>query len=543
MRMSRTDVPRSMTRPDSLSRARSEGERGIALILVLLVVVLLYILVAEVVTRSSFDEMTSQNQSHEAGIRTAMRLALVKAIEELSSDSDSSGGEGGAGAGAGAGGLGALGGAGQGGGGAGGEEEGGEEAVGDSTRDAWFRSKSIYDDNKISVYAWIEDENRKFNVHNLISPDEDYAELSRQRLMRLLDKIWEDTEEDLSGSEAEAWANDIRDWLRGSTRNDDRPEPPLKRRETDGDAESRFSETTRIEALSLGELRMIPRIPEAVFADRIVGEEILLGLESVLTVYTSLAVDPGDGDEEGGGDEGGNANGGNAGGGGGEQGGGAGANPQAPGGGPTVLEPGPRININTAPRVVLRALEDESVVPDTVLEAIIRYRNEVDEEAQEAADGENEERDTDELLQDDLSTKYKYFPSLDKLSDIREYENLPDSNEKKRFEDMLTTKSNVFTIHLAAVYKRDEAGRSYSVTRAKTVVARIADGEEATVQELIPLHRISTLRIQVVDYPEEEQEQRDRERYEMMDDFMREESQWNPFVRAFFDPEERERER
>ena len=35
----------------------------------------------------------------------------------------------------------------------------------------------------------------------------------------------------------------------------------------------------------------------------------------------------------------------------------------------------------------------------------------------------------------------------------------------------------------------------------------------------------------------------ERERMDMMDDFMREESQWNPFVRSFFDPEERQRQR
>lgn len=541
-----------------LDGARRDEERGIALILVLLVVVLLYIMVAEVVTRSSFDAMTAENQSQEAGIRTALRLALIKAKEELASDSDSGGDDGGGMGAGGLGGAGNLGGAGLGGQGAGeggAEGAGGEGAApGDSTRDGWFKAKSIYDDNKISVYAWIEDENRKFNVLSLISPDEDYADISRQRLMRLLDKIWEDTEEDLSGSEAESWANDIRDWLKGAGRNDDRPETPIKRAEGEED-DSKFAQQDSFPALSLDELRLIPRIPEKVFADRIVGEQILLGLESVLTVYTNLATDPGSGDDAGGQEgQGGNAgttgNGGNAGGarGAGAQGRGQGQG-QGQGGGAMggsgleALEPGLRININTAPRVVLRALEDENVLPDTALEALIRFRNEVDEEAQEASDTENEEKDQDELLGGDLDTKYKFFPSLDKLNDVEEYQNLPESNEKKRFETLLTTKSHVFTIHLAAIYKRDEMGKAFSVTRAKTVVVRIPDGEESVVQELVPLHRTSTLRIQVVDYPDDEEDDRARERREMMDDFMREESQWNPFVREFFDPEQRERER
>lgn len=514
-----------------------DGERGIALILVLLIVVLLYILVAEVVTRSTFDSMTSQNQTQEAGIRAALRLALVKAKQELADDTG--GGDEGEGGGAAA--MGGLGGAGGAAAVGGGEAPGGaaEEAeAGDSSRDAWFLPKSIYDDNRISVYAWIEDENRKFNVLNLLSPDEDYAEISRQRLMRILDKIWEDTEEDLSGSEAESWANDIRDWLRGAARNDDRPGPPIKRRASDKEG-GRFEQEKNFEALSLGELRLIPRIPEEVFDDRILGEEILLGLDAVLTVYTSLATDPGDGEANAGQQPGAAAPAGAG------QGGaipGAGG-AEGPGGlgQLTVLEPGPRININTAPRVVLRALEDEDVLPDTVLDAILRYRNEVDEEAQEAAEGENSERDTDELLQGDLQTKLKYFPGLDELSEVKEYKNLPESLEKKRFETMLTTKSHVFTIHLAALYKRDEAGRSFSITRARSVVVRIEDGEEMVVQELIPLHRDGSLRIRVEDFPEEAEERlQDQRNEEMMDDFMREENAWNPFMRAFFDPKTRE---
>ncbi|HMQ24179.1 MAG TPA: hypothetical protein PKE00_16945, partial [Planctomycetota bacterium] len=79
----------------SPERREHESEQGMALVLVLLIVVLLYILVAEVVTTSSFDVMTSQNQAQESGIRAALRVALIKAREELSEDAASaSGGEG-----------------------------------------------------------------------------------------------------------------------------------------------------------------------------------------------------------------------------------------------------------------------------------------------------------------------------------------------------------------------------------------------------------------------------------------------------------------
>ncbi|MCB9890526.1 MAG: general secretion pathway protein GspK [Planctomycetes bacterium] len=546
---------------------RSGPERGMALVLVLLIVVLLYILVAEVVTTSSFDVMTSQNQAQETGIRAALRLALTKAKEELTDDSSGSGsgGAGGAGGGLGGaggagGGLGNLGGAGGAGGtgegaGAGGGQQ--EEEQGDSSRDAWFRPKSIYDDNKISVYCWIEDENRKFNLLNLISPDEDYAELSRQRLMRILDKIWEDTDEDLSGSEAESMANDIRDWMKGSGRNDDRPGAPVKRRDN-GESESRFSRQERFEPLSLDELLLLPRIGRDMLADRLVDDRILPGLESVLTVYTSLATDPGTGTGSGTGSGGAGANaGGNGAAGGGNglptsgQNGGAGNGNGLPGGGPaggggqlTILEPGPRININTASRTVLRALEDAADIPDTVIEALIRYRNEVDKDAQSAAEDQNSERDTDELLSGDLEDKLQYYPSLDKLSEVKEFDNLAESEAKQRFLAMLTTSSHVFTIHLAALYKRDDMGRSFSITRAKAIVVRIPDGENQTVQELVPLHRTGTLRIRIDDYSEEERARFvENKQKDLLDDFSQEELAWNPFLREFFDPEQRDEAR
>ncbi|MDP6424240.1 MAG: hypothetical protein QGG14_05820 [Planctomycetota bacterium] len=273
----------------------ADGERGVALVLVLLIVALLYIIVAELVTRSNFDQMTAHNQSVESNVRLSLALGLGKAVEQLAEDSN--GGEGGA-----EGGLGALGGAGApgagglggvnqpdgaggvggalGGGEAGGEGE--EEAVGDSSRDGWFKPTAIYDDNNIAVYAFFEDENRKFNLLSLVSPDKDFADLSRNRLVRLLDRLWEGTEKDIGHADAEIWVKDIQEWMSGRERNDDRPEPPLKTKVEGEDL---------ILPLSLDELRLLPRIPHDVFDDRVIGEDLLRGLYSVLTVHSSLAVD------------------------------------------------------------------------------------------------------------------------------------------------------------------------------------------------------------------------------------------------------------
>ncbi len=525
----------------------ADGERGVALVLVLLIVALLYIIVAELVTRSNFDQMTAHNQSVESNVRLSLALGLGKAVEQLAEDSN--GGEGGA-----EGGLGALGGAGApgagglggvnqpdgaggvggalGGGEAGGEGE--EEAVGDSSRDGWFKPTAIYDDNNIAVYAFFEDENRKFNLLSLVSPDKDFADLSRNRLVRLLDRLWEGTEKDIGHADAEIWVKDIQEWMSGRERNDDRPEPPLKTKVEGEDL---------ILPLSLDELRLLPRIPHDVFDDRVIGEDLLRGLYSVLTVHSSLAVDQSG--EEGSGTANTPAPAGQGGtgatGGAGTTGG---TTAPTPGGGEQqgMIGTGVQINPNTAPRVVLECLEDESEVPLRVVEALVRFRNEVDEEAEEKAAAARGEQDDGELLAEDSEKKLKYFKAVGDLNQVEDWDNLPENDGKKRFESMLTTESNVFTIWLAVVHKRNDAGTAYSVTRARTTVVRVQDAEGWAVQTIVPLHKSDVFRLFLPDFPEEEEEAR-RMAEQDMEDFALEERAWNPFFPEFYDPEQRERYR
>ena len=98
-----------------------------------------------------------------------------------------------------------------------------------------------------------------------------------------------------------------------------------------------------------------------------------------------------------------------------------------------------------------------------MIDAIVKYRLEEDEKAKEKAEKQRLESEEDEMLAGDGEQKLKYFKTIDDLSEIEEWESLPDSEEKQRFLAMLTTKSTVFTIHLAALNKRNEEGTALHV--------------------------------------------------------------------------------
>lgn len=512
------------------------GEGGFALILVLLCVVLLYILVAETVMQSGYDRMSSDNQAVEVKLRQAVRLALVEGLQELVDDlsdeaeESAEGGAGGALAGLGGGGASAPGGA-----GAGASEEA-SSPKGDHSRDSWFKPKSLYDDNDIVVTGWIVDENRKLNLLTLLSKDEEFAKASKERLVRVLDEIWEDTEADLSGADAEALARGILDLMKGMGRSDVRPRPMLK---TDKDGEE-----TSV-PLSLDDLLLVPQFKPEYLDDRFLeGGVYVPGVRSVLTVYTALAQVGGGGAAEG--QSGGNSgNSASSGAGGGESSGGGGEASEGSGGSEgELLGPGVRININTAPPALLRALASRSDVPEAVIDAILEYRNKVDEEAQDAAESAAAESGDPGLMANDGSESdmLQIFETLDDLDEVEEWDVLPNSKGKKAFEALLTTRSHVFTIHLAAIHKRNESGTAFSLQRFRAVYVRIEGSEEASMQVLVPLHRVSGLRISMPDFSEEDGYlPGDIDLSGEEDPFRAEEQAWNPFLLDFYDPDRRNR--
>ncbi|MEZ5987838.1 MAG: hypothetical protein R3F30_01665 [Planctomycetota bacterium] len=370
------------------------------------------------------------------------------------------------------------------------------------------------------------DENRKFNVPTLIAEDEDFRELSRQRLVRLLDHLWEDTDHDLGGSDAETWANLIQELLKGVGWSDDRPRPTL-RSNKEGDPR------TMIPTLDF--LKLIPQIPEEVFEDRFVENGVFLpGLRSVLTVHTALS----SGSATTTTTQSTSSNEPDQGGGGGEQGPGGTQTPESE---PQMLEPGIRINVNTASRAVLSCLESEQDVPPLVIDAILKWRNEEDEEARQKAEEAQASGDEAALLAGEEGQSFrKIFRTLDDLDELPEWKNLADSEGKNRFLSMLTTKSHVFTVHLAGIHKRGQGGKAFSIMRQRGVYVRLEGEDGAKMQVLVPMHRVTAIRVSRPDFPEQDEYvEGDIDLQALDDPFRAEERVWNPFFLEFYDPKRR----
>lgn len=501
-------------------RVEGPDSRGIALVLVLIFTVLFYVLIAELVVTARMQRLTGENDALLARMANHMRYVEAKVEEQLKDDLASGAGsssegaapeEGGAGEGPALPGLPDAGGAG-----------GGEgESNSDSSQDVWYEP-TAYADDDLTTYVWVEDENRKFNILSLISPDQDFAQESRDCFIRLIDHMREDSRFDLSVSDGDTLANTITDWLRGQGRTEDLPRPPLK-----SDPKDQAPEASP--PLQLDELLLLRGIDEELFFDRVIEDRLIPGLESVLTIYTSLAFDPGDPNAPGAAPA---------------AGGDAGATPStsppapAPGGTEAPQQPigvGIKINLNTAPRAVLRCLVPEHDVPDHVIEAILRYRNEVVEEEEEAAD------DASSVGQDyfgdfDLGTqvKKKIFESVEDLEKLPEFQNLPSPEAKEKFLSRITVQSDVFSVHMASVYKRDEQRRVFVLRRAKSVLVRVGEGGDSALHPLILFEERDGLRVQGVDFPDETTDLDYQLQLDEMDEFAQEERKWNPFFLDFY---------
>jgi hypothetical protein len=531
---------RARSRSAAATGAASDPQAGVALVMAMIFSILLYILVADLVVSSRMVRATGENDALLARMNTQMLYELGEAEDKLLADmaSATAEGEGGAMPGGGGGALGeALGSAPAGGEGLG--EEGAEEdptTKCDSSRDAWFEP-SGHPDNDLTTYVWIEDENRKFNLLSIWSPDEEFAQESREGLVRLIDTLREDTEWDVPSTDASLIVQEIVEWARRPA-TEAMPVPPLKSMKED-DRDFAIP-------LHLDELMMLPSVDAELFFDKAIDQKVYLGLESVLTIWTAQIQDPGnpeklarqraiaeargqrapqgEGEGEGAGAEGGNEAGNEA--------GAEGDEPQQPEG------IGIKVNVNTATRPVLRALFPEDMVPDRVIDGIIRYRNEIDEEATDEASDQQAEETSDfgDMMLGDQPLK-RFFETLEDLEQVEEFAQIPDPEVKSKIMTRLTVNSDVFSIHLASLYKRNENEnkRIFLLRRARSIVRRIDDGEEGQILPIVPYEERIGLRVQPVDM-QDEILQDWTVTYMDMDQFSQEERAWNPFLIDFYLP-------
>lgn len=531
-------------------------DRGVALVLALIFSILLYILVAELVVAARMVRATGENDALLARMRTQMLYQLTEAEQQLLSDLAGAEGEEGGGAGGGLGGLagqggqaaaGSLGGAPAGPGGEG-EPPPDPASQCDGSRDAWFQPIGR-PEGEVTTYVWVEDENRKLNVLALWSPDEKFADVTRARMVRLIDVLREDSDFDVTIADAERIVTELQEWgKRGGT--EQMPTPKLKSQDE--------KRRDVVGLLHLDEMLLLPSVTEDLFFDKVLDGKVYLGLESVLTMWTSLRVDPGDpeklarqraaaesrGESRGpatggagspaGAGGAGNPGTGNPGTGQGEAGGQG--NPAA-GGEAQPPQPeglGVLVNVNTASRAVLRCLFAEDRVPDRVIDAIVKYRNEVDEEAMQQAseDGGAEASDFGDVMPG-TDQKLRVFATISDLEKVEEFAQLGDVDAKAEFQAALTTKSEVFAIHLAPLYKRSEENRVYVMRRARSIVLRLEDGEGSIVP-LVPFEERIGLRVMPVDLQDDALDL--TLTYANMDQFAQEERAWNPFLIDFYLP-------
>ncbi|MBO45650.1 MAG: hypothetical protein CMJ96_02025 [Planctomycetes bacterium] len=444
------------------SSAPRAGERGVVLILTLFIILITYALVTQMTLGTAVASQTTINNSRRMQMKSATVAAADQFMEHLTSDPSAGGDAQGMAADAAglAGASEAMGGFGSEDGGAEGEVTEGEAPAeeADSLMDAWAKPMRIQI-GEIQITAWAEDENAKFNLLSLISEDEDYRDIARRRFESILDRLRDEHDEDLSSADASIIADQLLEWLEGQTRDENYPYPLRK---------STPEEQTHASIYCPEELLLLADVNEDLYFDQKLDDELFaLGLESVFTVWTSLAFQPPDSDgQSAGASE--------------EE-----ATPQgaaeaamedslaseepiadaveqaipAEGGFSGAAEGddgiGALVNINTAPRPVVEGILSEIGIPWTIITDILENRNEVDEEAllsmeDEAADQDFAEMELAQSRYGDLEqVPLRYLNTLEDLEEVGSWASL-DEEQKQDVYDAFGVKSDVFSVFIYA---------------------------------------------------------------------------------------------
>jgi len=343
-----------------------------------------------------------------------------------------------------------------------------------------------------------------------------------------LDRLRDEFEDDLTFSDAQRITEEIVRWLEGQDRSE---EYPLAVRHSEPE-EKNYSLMLVPE-----ELLLLEWVTEELYYDQLYersGETwIAPGMESVFTVWTSLALDPPDegttsgaegaedtasgfGSEDLGGAADALAGGGGDRGAGSQDGSEVGAAEILPAGGLSGAEegnpdgPGTKININTVSRVVLESLLDPQDLPWQVVNDLLEYRNEVDEDAmlaEESEEYDDEAADLERAFYGDQETDpLQFFNSLDDLDKVDGWKGL-DQETKDRVLALIDVQSEVFSVFLDARIppqdwmqeERYEEPRG-PVLRLRAVYWRIPGEDGVKLIPVLPWHEVPHSRWAVPDF-------------------------------------------
>lgn len=522
--------------------------RGAALLLSLLILLVLVAIVIQLNVSTGTDARMARNDVTLTAMDLAVESAMLQELETLKSDaeSDSSGGA------SPTGGAAAQGGANQPAGSPTGAGAGGpaaQPAASDSRRDEWANPQRT-EINEIKLRVVVVDEDSKYNVLNMLNPDPKEAEAAFDRVVRILDLCRDGTDFDIDQTTAEDMAKAMRDHM-------------TKRKQSKLPRPALLTDQPKNEdlgmPLSMREFRPLVPFEDHHFKDfRDSNGVVVHSITSFLTVWTSLGSAPAASGANGtaaGTGNGGNTASNNAGkntptpgsqstpdpnnqnqqtnGGNGSTSGNnntsGGQNQTAggsSGGGSGSTTTGYGVNVNTAPVAVLHGLCDSRDVPSRFWDKLVEWRNLEDEEEkekekQQATDNSSTppEEQLDEYGQPMI--KRQFFDTLQKLSDVDGFTDLP-AEQQTKLNQLLTTQSNVFSIYIVArkstaietgadlgltpaeQRKREETTGDTIVRVVHAVYWRHKAGQDVTLTPVVRWEVLDYLPYEVLDYPPDE---------------------------------------
>ena len=518
----------------TLPRPPHSSKRGAALLLSVLVLFVVITISIQIGIGTMTDARVARNDLGLAAMDDAIESAMLEVQEQLKADSG--GGEEGAGGDLVSGDAGdpraAIEAA---------EGGGGEGGAVDSKEDEWARPQRT-EINGLELRIFVQDEDSKYNILNMLTPAEQAAEDNMMRVARIIDLAREGTELDINTSDAETMAREMREhMLRRFSNANDEPDYLSTDPEEDRRMPLTLREFARLESFEEHHFRD--------FRDEMGG--IVHSLGSFLTVWSCLT------DQDSSGTSAttaatnlANGLGGGAGGVGGqgtddltgalnkddtieglgtiEGGGGLGAQGQggqsgsAEEAGSALAAANPSdgfgVNINTAPPAVLKGIFDDRDISAGFWDEVIEYRN-TEEEVELEPGAEEPEPVYDEYGNEVIQRQV--FDTVEELGELRGWEDMR-TEEQELVRAFSTTSSNVFSVFItarrstsnsdevfiatsAAEREREEELAAGLVRTVRAVMWRREGGADgATLQPIVRWEVLDYSPYEVQDFPEED---------------------------------------
>lgn len=472
-------------------------ERGAAMLLAFLAILILVVVIGQISVSSTVDRSIARTLVSETEYDYAARGAwheacalLIKDLKDEATDADEEGT-----------GTEDLGPSSQFEGGVGGTDdlsEAEEGAATDSLSDEWADAEGGGGGGggfgggggSVEVKIRIVDEDRKLNLLCLAAKDDGFREEWKERFVRLLDTFREDSSHDLSAGEADDLVDRFESWLQGDRDHDFPTYVQSTTKEADSKlafGESKFTEDEEEEVfypLGLDELVAVDGMSEFLLHGFLEDGQYVPGLGDVVTVYSNVRIDPDALDEEEDEEE------------------------DTLGDSPfdeqddeeseeldeaqenasedtededraTETNQG-RVNVNTAPMVVLRSLLKQDKMPYTVLEKIDEFRRQVLEEhldhqfgfgdssgddfGSDADDAEDDQEKQEEKEEDFVFDNPDGV--IERVEDWLHQTFSVGESDQKEFGDLLSVKSHVFTIFVEL--RKQQKGMGKSILEGET---------------------------------------------------------------------------